>query len=140
MPVSSRVVGHRPGSDGADREGAHAPYYLVVESVTDAWEQVLRDLGNDVLPVREVGVVRIAVDYRREVFLAPAEYEVDVVRVGRSSVEFSIRLTQEGRLAVTAQVVVARVNPDRSASTPLSERQRAALEAIAVPTGSAASC
>jgi acyl-CoA thioesterase FadM len=133
VPVSSRLVGPRPGSDGSDRPGAHAPYYLVVESVTDAWEQVLRDLGDDVLPVREIGVVRIAFDYRREVFVAPAEYEVDLVRVGRSSLEFAIRLVQGGRLAVAAQVVVARVNADRTASAPLSDRQRAALEAIAVP-------
>jgi acyl-CoA thioesterase FadM len=133
VPVSSRVVGHRPGSDGSDRDGGHAPYYLVVESVTDAWEQVLRDLGDDVLPVREIGVVRITFDYRREVFVAPAEYQVDLVRVGRSSLEFAIRLVQGGRLAVLAQVVVARVNADRSASAPLSDRQRAALEAVVVP-------
>ena len=94
VPVSSRLVGPRPGSDGSERPGAHAPYYLVVESVTDAWEQVLRDLGDDVLPVRELGVVRVAVDYRHEVFVAPADFEVDVVRVGRSSLEFAVRLTR----------------------------------------------
>jgi acyl-CoA thioesterase FadM len=138
VPVSSRIVGHRPGSDGSDRGGAHAPYYLVVESVTDAWEQVLRDLGDGVLSNRELGVVRIAFDYRREVFLAPAEYEVDVVRIGRSSLEFAIRLVQAGRLAVVAQVVVAKVNADRSASVPLSDRQRAALEAVVVPARTAA--
>jgi acyl-CoA thioesterase FadM len=137
VPVYSRVVGPRPGFDGGSRPGAHAPYYLVVESVSDAWEQVLRDLGDDVLTPRELGVVRIAFDYRHEVFVAPAEFEVDVVRVGRSSLEFAVRLHQGGRLAVEAQIVVARVTDDRSGSTPLSARQRAALEAVAVPVTAA---
>ena len=136
MPVFTRPVARRPGPDGSQREGAHAPYYLVVESVSQAWEQVLADLGDGVLTTRELGVVRIAFDYRREVFVAPADFSVDVVRVGRSSVEFAIRLVQDGRLAVEAQVVVAHVTPDRSASSPLTDRQRAALESIAVPARS----
>lgn len=115
------------------REGGHAPYFLVVESVSYAWEQVLAELGDGLLTTRELGVVRIAFDYRREVFVAPADFEVDVVRVGRSSVEFAVRLVQGGQLAVEAQVVVARVTPDRRGSSPLSDRQRAALEAVVVP-------
>jgi acyl-CoA thioesterase FadM len=134
VPVYRRVVGPRPGSDGANRPGAHAPYFLVVEAVSDAWEQVLRDLGDDVLTVHELGVVRIAFDYRHEVFVAPADFEVHVVRVGRSSVEFAVRLHQGGRVAAEAQVVVARVTGDRSGSIPLSDRQRAALEAVVAPT------
>ncbi|WP_091943682.1 acyl-CoA thioesterase [Trujillonella endophytica] len=133
MPVFTRRVARRPGTDGSEREGGHAPYFLVVESVSAAWEQVLEDLGEGVLPLRELGVVHIAFDYRREVFVTPADFEVDVVRVGRSSVEFAVRLVQDGRLAVEATVVVAHVTADRSTSSPLSGRQRAALQAIAVP-------
>ena len=136
VPVFTRPVARRPGSDGSDGAGGHAPYFLVVESVSQAWEQVLADLGDGVLSTREIGVVRIAFDYRREVFVAPADFHVDVVRVGRSSVEFAIRLVQGGQLAVEAQVVLAHVTDDRSASSPLSDRQRATLESIAVPTRS----
>jgi acyl-CoA thioesterase FadM len=138
MPVYRRTVARRPGYDGSDRAGAHATYYLVVEAVTDAWEQVLRDLGDGVLPVNDLAVVRITFDYHHEVFVAPADFDVDVVRVGRSSVEFRVRLVQSGRLVTTAQIVLSKVNADRTASVPLSDRQRAALDTILLPAQSSA--
>ena len=70
--------------------------------------------------------------------MAPAEFEVDVVRVGRSSVEFAVRLHQGGRPVVDVQLVLARVTGGRTASTPLSDRQRAALEAVCIPVAAAA--
>lgn len=102
------------------------------------WEQVLLGLGDDVLPPRDIAVVRAAFDYRHEVFVAPAEFEVGVVRVGRSSVELAVRVHQGGRPVVDAQVVVAHVDAGRTAAVPLSDRQRAALATITVPAPAAA--
>ena len=50
VPAMTRPVASRPYSDGSGREGAHAPHYLVVEAVSQVWEEVLRELGDDVLP------------------------------------------------------------------------------------------
>jgi acyl-CoA thioesterase FadM len=133
VPLITRPVAARPYSDGSDREGAHAPHYLVVEAVSQVWEQVLTDLGDDLLPPRDLAVVRVAVDYRHEVYVAPAQFQVDVVRIGRTSVELAVRLHQGGRPVVDAQVVLAQVNADRTAARPLSDRQRAALQVLAVP-------
>ncbi|MGY1743385.1 MULTISPECIES: acyl-CoA thioesterase [unclassified Blastococcus] len=138
MPVLTRPVAARPYPDGSDADGAHAPHYLVVEAVSRVWEEVLAGLGDDVLPPRDVAVVRAAFDYRHEVFVAPAEFEVGVVRVGRTSVELAVRLHQGGRPVVDAQVVLAQVDAGRTAAVPLSGRQRAALEGIAVPAPSPA--
>ena len=139
MPVITRPVAHRPRSDGSDREGAHAPHYLVVEAVSQVWEEVLLGLGDDVLPPRDLAVVRVAFDYRHEVYVAPGEFEVDVVRVGRTSVELAVRLHQGGRRVVDAQVVLAQVDGARTSSVPLSDRQRAALQTLAVPQATATS-
>jgi acyl-CoA thioesterase FadM len=136
--VLTRPVAARPYPDGSDREGAHAPHHLVVEAVSQVWEEVLLDLGDDVLPPRDIAVVRIAVDYRHEVFVAPGDFEVGVVRIGRTSVELAVRLSQGGRPVVDAQVVLAHVDAARTAAVPLTERQRAALAAIAVPAPSPA--
>lgn len=138
VPVSTRPVAARPSPDGSDREGAHAPHYLVVEAVSQAWEQVLLGLGDDVLPPRDIAVVRVAFDYRHEVFVAPADFEVGVVRVGRTSVELAVRVHQGGRAVVDAQVVLAHVDADRTAAVPLTDRQRAALAAITVPASAPA--
>ena len=139
MPSITRPVAARPYSDGSDREGAHAPHYLVVEAVSQVWEEVLLGLGDDVLPPRHLAVVRVAVDYRHEVFVAPGTFEVDVVRIGRTSLELAVRLHQGGRPVVDAQVVLAQVDADRTAARPLSDRQRAALQTIAVPQATATS-
>jgi acyl-CoA thioesterase FadM len=132
----TRPVAHRPYSDGSEREGAHAPHYLVVEAVSQVWEEVLVGLGDDLLPPRDLAVVRVAVDYRHEVYVAPGDFHVDVVRIGRTSVELVVRLSQGGRPVADAQVVLAHVNADRTAAVPLARAQRDALETIAVPQGS----
>jgi acyl-CoA thioesterase FadM len=133
VPRLLRPVAARPYPDGSDRPGAHAPHYLVVEAVSQVWEEVLVGLGDGLLHPRHLAVVRVAVDYRHEVYVADGEFEVDVVRVGRTSVELAVRLHQGGRPVVDAQVVLAQVNADRTGSVPLSDRQRAALETITLP-------
>ncbi|RBY88339.1 thioesterase family protein [Blastococcus sp. TF02A-26] len=133
MPALSRLVSSRSFPEGWLREGVHAPHFLVVDAVSQVWEEVLIGLGDDLLHPRHLAVVRVAFDYRHEVFVAPGEFEVDVVRIGRTSVELAVRLHRGGRPVVDAQVVLANVDDDRTAAVPLSDRQRAALETIAVP-------
>lgn len=135
MPVITRPVASRPNSDGYERDGAHAAHYLVVEAVSQAWEEVLLALGDGLLSPRVLAVVRVAFDYRHEVFVAPGKFQVGVVRIGRSSVELAVRLHQGGRPVVDARVVLAHVNAERTAAVPLTGRQRAALETITVPAG-----
>jgi acyl-CoA thioesterase FadM len=129
----TRPVAHRTTPDGADHEGAHAPHYLVVEAACQVWEDLLLDLGEGVLPPRDVAVVRVAFDYRHEVFVAPAEFEIGVAGIGRTSVELAVVLHQDGRAVAEGQVMLAQVNAARTAAVPLSEQQRAALETIRVP-------
>ena len=133
VPVLPRPLAHRPYSDGSDRPGAVAPHYLIVEAVSQVWEEVLSGLEDGVLPARDVAVVHLVVDYRAKVFVAPAEFEVGVVRVGRTSIELAVRVYQGGRPVADAQIVVAHVDADRTAAVPLPDRQRAALETVAPP-------
>jgi acyl-CoA thioesterase FadM len=135
--VIRRPVAARPGSDGSERPGAHAPHYLIVEAVSQVWEELLLGLGEGVLTPRDVAVVRVACDYRHEVFVAPGQFEVGVVRIGRSSIELAVRLSQGGRRVVDAQVVLARVDATRTASVPLTDGQRAALRTLAFPVPTA---
>jgi acyl-CoA thioesterase FadM len=132
VPVLTRPITRRQSPDRFDREGAHAPHYLVVEAVSDAWTEVLIGLGDDVLSPSDVAVVRETLDFRHEIFVAPAEFDVGVARIGRSSFELAIRVHQHGRLVAEATLVLVQVDADRTAAVPLAEWQRAMLETIAV--------
>jgi acyl-CoA thioesterase FadM len=125
MPVT-----HRPDRDGAAVTSRHVPYFLALEVAAQAWARLLDELGQGVLSTADVAVVRAEFNFRRELFTGSLDVDVEVTRVGRSSVAFGIALYQRDMLAATGETVVARTDEARLVSVPLSPVQRAMLESL----------
>jgi acyl-CoA thioesterase FadM len=125
MPVT-----HRPDRDGAAVTSRHVPYFLALEVAAQAWARLLDELGQGVLSTADVAVVRAEFNFRRELFTGSLDVDVEVTRVGRSSVAFAIALYQRDMLAATGETVVARTDEARLVSVPLSPVQRAMLESL----------
>jgi acyl-CoA thioesterase FadM len=125
MPVT-----HRPDRDGAAVTSRHVPYFLALEVAAQAWARLLDELGQGVLSTADVAVVRAEFNFRRELFTGSLDVDVEVTRVGRSSVAFGIALYQRDMLAATGETVVARTDEARLVSAPLSPIQRAMLESL----------
>jgi acyl-CoA thioesterase FadM len=125
MPVT-----HRPDRDGAAVTARHVPYFLALEVAAQAWARLLDELGQGVLSTADVAVVRAEFNFRRELFTGSLDADVEVTRVGRSSVAFGIALYQRDMLAATGETVVARTDEARLVSAPLSPIQRAMLESL----------
>jgi acyl-CoA thioesterase FadM len=132
MPVT-----HRPERDGTPVRARHVPYYLALEVAALAWAQLLDDLGDGALKARDVGVVRAEFDFRRELFVGELDVDVEVLRLGASSVSFGLELHQDGEHAATGTTVVARTDTSRLRSVPLSDQQRALLAPLLVGGGNA---
>jgi len=104
----------------------NAVYLTYLEEARDAWaHEVMGEAFNFV-------IVRVAIDYRDELSL---DDEAVVVQcrgagVGRSSVRTSERVaTAAGRLAAEAESVIVAHDPVTRRARPLTDAERATLEA-----------
>jgi acyl-CoA thioester hydrolase len=103
----------------------NAVYLTYLEEARDRW---VRDaLGPEVNFV----IVRIAIDYRRELSLEDEEVLVTCrgAGYGTSSIRTSEQiLAKEGWLAAEAESVIVAHDEDARASRPLTERERSTLD------------
>jgi len=106
------------------------PYYLALEVAALAWARLLDERGQGLLAARGLAVVGTQFDFRRELFTGYVDVDVDVVRVGNSSVAFAQQLFQDDLHAATGETVVARTNEARTRAVPLSPEQRAMLGSL----------
>jgi acyl-CoA thioesterase FadM len=130
MPTYAVTLAHRPDRDGRRVTGRHVPFYLALEVMAECWAAVLAGPGKGLLLAGDVGVVNVECDFRHEVFVGDAEVVVELVRLGVSSVTFSMRLHQFDRVAASGCTVVARTDTTRTRSLPLTAPQREALEPL----------
>jgi acyl-CoA thioesterase FadM len=121
---------HRPERDGSTVDAKHVPYYLALEVAADAWGTSLTEACGDLLRPRDLAVVHADCDFQHELFVGEADAVVGLVKIGSSSLRFTVDLVQGGRRAGTVNTVLCRVDTDRIHSVPLSEAQRAALETL----------
>lgn len=110
-----------------------AVYQTYGEEIVDAWFRDVLDLPKG--EVWDYVVVRLATDYRSELTLADQQVagSVRVVRLGMSSVTLALvlRAVSDGRVAAETEVVFAVWDPERRAARPLTDDERAKLEAAA---------
>jgi acyl-CoA thioester hydrolase len=111
----------------------NAVYLTYLEEARDAWvEETLGRAGD----TWDFVLARVAIDYRRE--LTQADREV-VVRcrigsVGRSSIRTVEEIvTLDGTVSAVAESVIVPRDPATGGSRPLSDDERAALEARLAP-------
>lgn len=107
----------------------NAVYATYLEECRDGWlERVLGDDG----ALWDYVLARVAIDFRREIGLDEEAVlaRVTLVRIGTSSLTLreEIRLL-DGTLAAEAESVIVARDRETGRSRPLSEAERAALEA-----------
>ena len=131
MPRYLLDVTHRPERDGTILTAAHVPYYLALEVSATAWGLALEAACVGVLTPRQLAVVSVVSEFRRELFTGPVLFDVRLLRYGRSSLTFGVELTQNDRSAATVTTTLALVDDARLHSVPLSDAQRARLDGLA---------
>jgi acyl-CoA thioesterase FadM len=127
------TMSHRPGREGEPARDGHVPAYLAAEYLTEAYHLALAHWCGRVVTPHEMAIVHLDADFQREVFVGVAEFEVDLTRLGRTSITLAITLRQSGADAVAARMVLAHVAEGRSGSSPFADGQRALLEAALAP-------
>ncbi len=107
----------------------NAVYLTYLEEARDEWiAEALGDSGS----VWDFVLARVAIDFRRELRQDDDVVMVSVVpvRVGNASVTTREELrTRDGSLAAEAEAVLVARDPATGRSRPMSEAERAALEA-----------
>lgn len=131
------VISHRPGREGEPPRGGHVPAYVALEYLTEAYHLALAQWCARVLTPREMAIVHLDADFRREVFVGPAEFETELAAVGRTSITLAITLRQSGADAVLARMVLAHVADSRAGASPFADNQRALLMAAVSLTSAA---
>jgi acyl-CoA thioester hydrolase len=108
-----------------------AVYQTYGEELVDAWFRDVLDL-----PVGEVWdyvVVRLTTDYRSELRLADGQVtgSVRLVQLGTSSLTLALELraASDGRVVAETDVVFVCWDGDKRAARPMSDEERAKLEA-----------
>ena len=130
MPLYRLPVYHRPERDHTAVTSRHVPYYLALEVAALAWARLLDERGRGLLAASDLAVVSTQFDFRRELFTGYVDVDVDVVRVGTSSVTFAQQLYQDDVRAATGETVVAQTDDARTRAIPLSPEQRAMLGSL----------
>ncbi len=108
-------------------------YQTYGEEIVDAWFRDVLDL-----PAGEVWdyvVVRLTTDFRSELRLTDGQVTgtVRLVRVGKSSLTLALELRagSDGRVAAESEVVFACWDGEKRTARPISDDERAKLEAAA---------
>lgn len=110
-----------------------AVYQTYGEEIVDAWFRDVLDLPKG--EVWDYVVVRLQTDYRSELRLDDEQVvgSTKVVRLGTSSVTLAVELRagSDGRVAAETEVVFVCWDKEERAARPLTDEERAKLEAAA---------
>jgi acyl-CoA thioester hydrolase len=116
-----------------------AVYQTYGEEIVDDWFRDALGLGSGV--VWDYVVVRLTTDYRSELRLDDEQAigTARLVRLGTSSVtlHLELRAASDGRLAAETECVFAVWDPEARTSRPLTDEERARLEAAGSRRGRA---
>ena len=108
----------------------NAVYATYLEECRDGWLE--RALGDDGA-MWDYVLARVAIDFRNEVGLGEEAVlaRATLVRIGRSSMTLREEIRKlDGTIAAEAESVIVARDPETGRSRPLTEAERAALEAV----------
>ena len=120
VPLSAEVDPTAPGY------GEHLTFDRILRRCGQAWMWFLREVGEF-----DSGVIvpRVEVDYLTEVDVGGLDVDVSVLSVGRTSFRIRCAVSQEGRPAARVDVVLVSFGYDERRPVPLTDPQRAVLQA-----------
>jgi len=119
-----------PGQRDLPEGSPHVSFHTVLEAMSYAWKSAVRDTCGHLLEPTDFGIVHVESDHPAEVFVGDSSHDVTLVKVGRTSLTFHIVLSQEGREAAIATMVVVKVNEARDSAEPLTDEERQAFEQL----------
>lgn len=111
-------------------DSPHLAFYEVLGVVSLTWGEVLESTGRRDLAIRNFAVVNVISDFRHENFVGQLTIDVGVERIGTSSLTLKASTVQTDRETGQVRATLVHLNSDRTASVPLTNEQRDALELI----------
>jgi acyl-CoA thioesterase FadM len=130
MPIYTLTMSHRPTRDLEILTYSHVPFYLALEMNSDAWAKTFDETADGLLTPAEMAVVHVDSDFRVELFTGEADFDVQLTRIGVSTLTWQVEIFQGGKSAATVTTILSRVNGKRTHSIPLTDEQRAAFEPL----------
>ena len=121
---------HRPGRDGTTPTTRHVPFYLAMETASDAWQLALQQYCAPAIAPMDLAMVHVSSDFRRELFTGELTVDVTVRRIGTTSFTVGLALEQDGADAGLVEFVFALVDGGRAHAVPITAEQRAVLEKV----------
>ncbi|WP_448627648.1 acyl-CoA thioesterase [Geodermatophilus sp. URMC 64] len=128
MPRFVVPMHHRPGRDGTTSASRHVPFYLAMETASDAWQLALQQYCAPAIAPMDLAMRHTACDFRRELFTGELTVDVTVRRIGTTSFVVGLALEQDGADAGDVEFTFVLVDGTRTAAVPISGEQRAVLE------------
>lgn len=123
-------AGHRPPHGAALNDSPHLAFYEVLGIVSLTWGEVLESAGRPDLEIGNFAVVNVVSDFHHEMFVGQLTIDVEVERIGTSSLTLKASVVQTGRETGQVRATLVQINTDRTASAPLTDEQRAALQLV----------
>ncbi|MCW2527309.1 MAG: hypothetical protein JWM76_2169 [Pseudonocardiales bacterium] len=130
MPTYTLTLSHRPTRDLEILTFSHVPFYLALEITSDAWAKTFSETAAGLLSPTEMAVVHVDSEFRQELFTGEADFDVQLKRIGVSTLTWQVEISQRGLSAATITSILSRVNGKRTHSIPLTDDQRAAFEPL----------
>lgn len=118
--------------DGSVPTNPHMTFHTILEFCEIAWQAAFAEACGDLINKHDLAVVTIATDYRREMRVGDAEWQVALTRIGGSSMNVVVEGFQEGLSAVATTATLVLLNHDHSGSQQISAQQRVGLETLLV--------
>ena len=122
---------HRPGRDGTTPSSRHVPFYLALETASDAWQQALQQYCVPEIAPMDLAMVHVSSDFRRELFTGDLTVDLAVRRIGTTSFVVGLALEQGGADAGDVEFTFVLVDEARTSPVPISAARRAVLEKLA---------
>lgn len=110
-----------PGLDAIPGYGQHVPFHAILEFFALAWHDFL---SRHVQIDDQVILPHVGATFHREVHAGTVDVDVEVLRVGRSSMVLSCTAYQDRQAAVSAEVTLVRFDYTSRSSVPLSDDER----------------
>jgi acyl-CoA thioesterase FadM len=119
---------HRPDRDGTTPATRHVPFYLALETASDAWQLALQQYCAPEIAPLDLAMVHVSSDFRRELLTGELSVDVEVRRVGTTSFVVGLALEQDGADAGDIEFTFVLVDGARTSAVPIDAAQRAVLE------------
>jgi acyl-CoA thioesterase FadM len=121
---------NQQSSDEKPALGDHVAFFDSLRAAAGAYAAAILSASDGLLSARDMALVNLTSDFKGELFVGEAIFDVVLQRIGATSLTFAMELSQSGKVAATISVVLVHVGDGRESSVPFTAAQRSALERL----------